>query len=190
MQKLLPLILLMAFTGKKPAPIEVVPTPIKQVVDYAKETYPVKGWDSRYSEVIKLLEKEFPITVPCGTEPFLKAVINAESSFNNASYYKEPAPLNVYSIGLFQLSFHDAANYGIKDFLKAEKDLENPVKNIYLAMLIMNRLQTKYPAENSWESLGRYWSTLRDDKYPKWKGKNQSGVKRVKKYLSECGCII
>lgn len=198
MKRLLLLTLAACTTGKPNLQVEAPtntqiqePAPqLKTISDYAKETYPVKGWDSRYSEVIKLVNKEFPVKAPCELELFLKAIINAESGFNNKSYYLEPAPLNVNSIGFFQLSLQDAKNYGIKDMFVTEKDFENPVKNIYAAMLIMNRLQTKHPTENVWESLGRYWSCLRDDRWPKWAGKNQSGFNRVRTYLEKYGCVI
>jgi hypothetical protein len=191
MKILLALTLLMGFTKKAPAPEvkdpPIVVQPAKTIADYSKETYPVKGWDARYSEVIKLLEKEFPITVPCGTELFLKAVINAESSFNNASRYMEPAPLNRYSIGFFQLSLSDSKNYGGCLFT-TEKEIENPIYNLHCAMKIMNRLQTKYPALNVWASLGKYWSVLRRAK--EWPGKSQSGYNRVKSYLASNGCML
>lgn len=187
--KYLFLLLTACSTKVIPTP-EVTQPPVvveKTVADYAKETYPVKGWDIRYSEVIKLLEKEFPITVPCGTELFLKAVISAESNFNNASYYMEPAPLNRYSIGLFQLSLSDSKNYGGCMF-KTEKEIENPIYNLHCAMKIMHTLQKKRPYENVWQSLGRYWSVLRREEY--WPGKPQSGYLRFKKYLENNGCTI
>lgn len=171
----------------KPLKLEVK---AKTLNDYIKETYLVKGWDPRYGEVIKLLSPQLPIKAPCDLEIFLKAIINAESGFNNKSYYKEPAPLNRNSIGFFQLSLSDAKNYGIKGMFNSEKDFENPIKNIYLAMVIMNRLQTKHPEYNVWEALGLYWSVCRWNRYTKWKGKTQSGVNRVLDYLENNGVRI
>lgn len=167
------------------------PTPtalVKTIEDYAKESYPVKGYDPRYSEVIKLLSKNYPLTLPCETELFLKAIINAESNFNNASVYKEPPPLNINSIGFFQLSLSDAKIYGCK--FKTEADIQNPILNIECAFKIFTKLSKKYPNESIWEYGGRYFSTLRWNVYPKWATKKQSGFNRIRSYLSKNGCEI
>lgn len=181
------------FSKKKP---ETVPPPVvkppsekeKTIEDWAKESYPVKGWDPRYDVVIASLLKKFPVTLPCEPVLFLKAIISAESNFNNASRYMEPPPLSQYSIGLFQLSLTDARIYG--GLFKTEKEIENPILNIDCAIKIMNKLQFNHPAESPWESLGRYWSVCRWDRYSKWKGKNQAGFKRVREYLRRNGVTL
>lgn len=172
------------------ATLPEVPKPkVKTIADYSAETYPVKGWDARYSEVIAMLQKQTPIESPCqSVETFLKAIINAESSFNNASRYMEPAPLSQLSIGLFQLSLTDNKNHGCT-FL-SEKDIENPIKNIDCAFKIFVDLKKRLPTQNLWERGGAYWSVLRDAKWPKWKNKNQSGFIRFKKYAEANGCPL
>lgn len=160
----------------------------KTIADYAAATYPAKGWADDYNAMIDLLLKSYPLKTPCEPKLFLKAMAYAESSHNNSSYYMEPAPLNKYSIGLFQLSLTDAKYYPC--LFKTEKEIENPALNIDCAIKIMHKLQTKYPSESVYEQLGRYWSILRWDAYSKWVGKSQNGFIRFRKYLSENGCKL
>lgn len=169
----------------------IIPQPIKpekNIQDYASEAYPIRNWDPRYSEIIKLLLSTYQVKFPCNAELTLKGIINAESGFNNASYYMEPAPLNKYSIGFFQLSLSDAKYYGC--LFKTEKEIENPVYNLDCAIKIMHKLQTKYPTLSFYEAQGKYWSVLRWNKYSVWAGKTQSGWERVRKYWANAGCTV
>lgn len=181
-----------AFSSKPPVviPPVVVPVPVGgSVNEYKAHIYPVKGWDAEYSAVVKILQAKMPIDSPCtNVETFLKAVVSAESGFDRTNVFMEPAPLNQKSIGLFQLSLTDKANY--KCDFSNENEIKNPIKNIECAYLIFAKLKKSYPSENIWQYGGRYWSVLRWDKFSKWSGKRQSGVKEVLSYTKKNGCNL
>lgn len=90
------------------------------------------------------------------------SVMYFESGYNPKSVYHEPAPLNVDSIGLLQLSYGD--KYCPKS--KAEGDLQDPIVNIKCGVKIMANLIDKYGAISTPGNKGAaaYWSTLRESR--------------------------
>jgi hypothetical protein len=191
MKRILPIILLAAFSSKKPVPVEQVISPQEKVdallaIDPTKfpETphWAVPEYDQIILETLKLL----PVKMPCDPITTIKGMVQAESSFKKNSMYLES--FGVYSIGLMQLSVEDEKRYHCG--FKTQADVKHPIRNLYCTIKIMNKLQTLYPNENFFEAQGRYWSTARWDRYAKWKGKSQGGVKRVLAYWKSNGCNV
>lgn len=188
------LLILYGFSSKPPIsnrPVPEIPPIIvnnKTVEDFKKQVYPVKGWDSEYDKVLDILLKKMPLKTPCETKLFLKAIISAESGFDNSVVFREPAPLNQNSIGFFQLSMTDKRGYGC-DFTD-EKSIQNPIRNLECGVMVLYKLQTINHTENIWQFGGRYFSTLRWNKYSKWSGKRQNGVNDVLTYLKGSGCAL
>ncbi len=109
----------------------------------------------------------------------------AESGCSNTSVYKEPAPLNYESIGLYQLSPEDHRGYpecspNRADYFIAEKNTE--CKNA-----IEKKLRSKYPTLSYQLALGKYWSVLRG---PEWGDKQRTGFARFKSYAAKKGCVF
>jgi hypothetical protein len=122
---------------------------------------------------------------PCSYDVFWWAVCMAESGCSNTSVYKEPAPLNYESIGLYQLSPEDHRGYpecspNRADYFIAEKNTE--CKNA-----IEKKLRSKYPTLSYQLALGKYWSVLRG---PEWGDKQRTGFARFKSYAAKKGCVF
>ncbi|WP_155847407.1 transglycosylase SLT domain-containing protein [Asticcacaulis sp. AC402] len=93
------------------------------------------------------------------------AIAKFESNYNPRKIYLEPAPLNVNSVGLFQLSYEDGFTWCVLN--RASKSLEDPVNNIRCAIPKMARLVAKDKVVTAGstganaQGLARYWSTVR-----------------------------
>lgn len=93
-------------------------------------------------------------------------MIKWESSFNPHCIFHEPAPLNVDSVGLLQLSYGDGPNYHLEPLSLEHKSLEDPLLNIRCGLKILAHwlAKDKVVAEGTGhDSKGgaRYWSVLR-----------------------------
>jgi hypothetical protein len=98
--------------------------------------------------------------------------------------FREPAPLNINSVGLLQLSLSDVKNYKAEHLgITSEEDLKDPIKNLQLGLLIMSKLHQKHPTLNVYQVGGKYWSALRWNIY--WPGKRQDGFERFRKALGQ-----
>jgi hypothetical protein len=179
-------------TAKQDAPIEVVPTP-QELVDKLLAIDPAKFPETphwavpEYEQIILETLKLFPVKqLPCSPIVTFKGIVNAESSFKKSSRYLES--FGVYSIGLMQLSVSDEKRYFCG--FKTEADVINPIRNLYCGVKVFHTLENKYPKESFYEYGGRYFSTLRWDRYPVWKGKTQSGWNRVRDYWKKNGCLV
>lgn len=89
-----------------------------------------------------------------------------ESNWNPQTKYLEPAPLNIYSVGLLQLSYEDQPAYKLEPLDKEKKSLEDPLVNLRCGVKIMARLVSKdgvVASGTKKQSRGaaRYWSVLR-----------------------------
>ncbi len=95
---------------------------------------------------------------------FMTRVSNAESSRNNGDNYTESFKhdgKNVVSRGLYSLSEHDAATYGLNNGQYfTPQQLANPNLNTASAVAIMKKLVGQGGTIQG--SIGRYWSTVRD----------------------------
>ena len=120
--------------------------------------------------------------LPCSHEIFWWAVMQAESSGNPRCVYHES--FGIDSLGLFQVSFEDAARYACP--FKTREDAFDPLKNTICKDLIVERLRKLHPTESWSRVLGRYWSSLRDKSW----GKEYSGYKHFKAYALQKGCQI
>jgi hypothetical protein len=94
----------------------------------------------------------------------IAAMAKFESNFNPNSRFKEPAPLNVYSEGLLQLSYVDKANH--KD-LKLELDssknnILDPKINLQSGVKILGKQLLK--RKTLFTSKHYYWSVLTNKK--------------------------
>jgi hypothetical protein len=178
-------------TVKQDAPIEVVPTP-QELVDKLLSIDPARfpetpHWGPEYEQIILETLKLFPVKqLPCEPITTFKGIVNAESGFKKSSRYLES--FGVYSIGLMQLSVSDEKRYFCG--FKTEADVINPIRNLYCSVKVFNTLENKYPKESFYEYGGRYFSTLRWNKYKVWEGKTQSGWQRVRDYWQKNGCLV
>lgn len=89
-----------------------------------------------------------------------------ESGWKPTTRFKEPAPLNVWSIGLLQLSYEDAAHYPLEPLSRDAKSLEYPLVNLRCAVVILAKLLARDRAVvGHWGGSHRggaaYWSVLR-----------------------------
>jgi hypothetical protein len=120
----------------------------------------------------------------------MSIMVKYESSFNPKSFYMEPAPLNYYSIGLYQLSYEDSKSYPGCKLDKASKNLEDGVTNIKCAVIILSKLVNRDNRiagikPGSWKGGARYWAVLRHDK----KGQprpSYNGIVAYTKALPQC----
>ncbi|ESQ88227.1 hypothetical protein ABAC460_16325 [Asticcacaulis sp. AC460] len=93
------------------------------------------------------------------------AIAKYESNYNPHTIYHEPAPLNVDSVGLYQLSYEDGFTWCTLD--RANKSLEDPVNNIRCAVPKMAKLIAKDKVVTAGSTganamgLARYWSVVR-----------------------------
>lgn len=86
-----------------------------------------------------------------------------ESSWNPGSESVDvgtPDDRNTWSVGLWQMSVTDQANYGIK-LGYSYADLKDPIKNSHLAIPILADLIKKYGYIAQKPGGGSYWSSLR-----------------------------
>lgn len=119
---------------------------------------------------------------------FAKAVTKAECNWKYGSFMQEKFNDSkgkpVISAGMFQLSVGDAARYSSYPDCKKLADpkmLYDPIVNLKCGMGIMDSLAGSRPTLR--ESLGRYWSVIRDNK------NSSDGItlaETVKKYLPKC----
>lgn len=182
-------LLLTGFTKQAPKqPVVSHKTALEIVTASDPSKYPETAyWDSSYEEIILATLKEYPVKkLPCEPIVTFKGIVNAESGFKKSSRYLES--FGVYSIGLMQLSVSDEKRYPCG--FKTEVNVLNPIQNLYCSVIIMNTLEKKYPDISFYEAQGKYWSTLRWDKFKVWEGKTQSGVNRVLKYWGTNGCKL
>lgn len=88
-----------------------------------------------------------------------------ESGWKPDTIYHEPAPLNMDSIGLLQLSYADAKHYPLEPLDIARKSLQDPLVNLRCGVTILATLvaQNKTVAESTGQHKGaaRYWSVIR-----------------------------
>jgi hypothetical protein len=86
-----------------------------------------------------------------------------ESAFNPKASFKEPPPLNIYSMGLYQLSTPDVKYGGSCTKVSSYPALHDPIKNINCAVEILAKLVARdWVISNSKNKGGaRYWSVLR-----------------------------
>jgi len=94
------------------------------------------------------------------------AMAKYESAWKPTTRFKEPAPLNVWSIGLLQLSYEDAGHYPLEPLSPAAKSLEDPLVNLRCAVVILARLLVRHgtvASSNGSTHKGgaAYWSVLR-----------------------------
>jgi hypothetical protein len=94
------------------------------------------------------------------------AMAKYESAWKPTTRFKEPAPLNVFSIGLLQLSYEDAAHYPLEPLNPAAKSLEDPLVNLRCAVVILAQLLAKDrvvvgQSGGSHRGGAAYWSVLR-----------------------------
>lgn len=89
----------------------------------------------------------------------ISAVAKFESSWNPASVYHEPAPLNYDSIGLLQLSYEDHRGYSFCP-AAGTRDLKDPRVNLDCGMRILAR-QVERRGKLILSS-DVYWSVLKD----------------------------
>lgn len=171
-----------------PVVVETVKTALEIVNASDPSKYPETAhWSPDYEAIVLATLKEYPVKkLPCDPIVTFKGIVNAESGFKKSSRYLES--FGVYSIGLMQLSVSDEKRYFCG--FKTEADVINPIRNLYCGVKVFNTLENKYPNENFYEYGGRYFSTLRWNKFAKWEGKTQSGWERVRKYWSNLGCEI
>jgi hypothetical protein len=93
------------------------------------------------------------------------AIVRYESNYDPRKVFREPAPLNVDSVGLFQLSYEDRLTGCVVD--RAVRSLEDPLNNIRCAVPHMARFIAKdkvvTAGSTSANALGlaRYWSVMR-----------------------------
>lgn len=94
------------------------------------------------------------------------AMAKFESAWKPTTRFKEPAPLNVFSIGLLQLSYEDAAHYPLEPLNPGARSLEDPLVNLRCAVVILARLLAKDGvvvghSDGSHRGGAAYWSVLR-----------------------------
>lgn len=94
------------------------------------------------------------------------AMAKFESAWKPTTRFKEPAPLNVFSIGLLQLSYEDAAHYPLEPLNPGAKSLEDPLVNLRCAVVILARLLEKDGvvvghSDGNHRGGAAYWSVLR-----------------------------
>ena len=170
-------------------PAEVYPPKplLEDLLNSEASSWPKTGWLEEYSFTVRETLKMAPIAkLPCsdGAAVF-KAMAKAESNFKRETFFMEPAPLNIYSIGLLQLSLSDQKNYKIDCKWKSEEDLKHPIRNLYCGVRILSILEKKNPTLNFYQYAGKYFSTLRRLEF--WPTKKQSGYQRFKASLDkEC----
>jgi hypothetical protein len=169
----------------EPSPEEVIEKLL--ATDAAK--YPeTRHWDNDYDAIIDATLKVYPVKkFPCDPLVTMAGIVLAESGFKRSTKYMEPK-LKYYSRGLLQLSVEDES--WAKCGIGTVEAINHPIRNLYCGIKLMNRYETKWPTRNFFEAQGAYWSTVRWDKYPMWKGKTQGGVKTVLKYWRDNGCQI
>lgn len=96
-----------------------------------------------------------------------------ESSYNPKAVYHEPPPLNIDSLGLFQLSYTDGFKWCSLD--KSKNSLLDPINNINCTIPELAMLMQKDSVVTSrvkpWKGGSRYWSTLRPPKLDSIMGK-------------------
>ncbi|HEX6371320.1 MAG TPA: transglycosylase SLT domain-containing protein [Longimicrobium sp.] len=95
------------------------------------------------------------------------AMAKFESGWKPNVIFHEPAPLNIDSVGLLQLSYEDQPNYKLEPLDRAKKSLEDPLVNLRCAVKIMARLVAKdrvvaSGAKKQSRGAARYWSVLRE----------------------------
>ncbi|HMS95276.1 MAG TPA: transglycosylase SLT domain-containing protein [Tabrizicola sp.] len=94
------------------------------------------------------------------------AIARRESSYKPTTVFMEPPPLNVASVGLFQLSYEDGFGWCSLDL--ASESLKDPLNNIDCAVGAMARYVKRDGVVAAGSSSGdarglaRYWSVIRD----------------------------
>lgn len=94
------------------------------------------------------------------------AIARRESSYKATTVFMEPPPLNVASVGLFQLSYEDGFGWCSLDL--ASESLKEPLNNIDCAVGAMARyvkrdgLVAAGSKSSDARGLARYWSVIRD----------------------------
>lgn len=94
------------------------------------------------------------------------AMAKFESNWDPHAIFPEPAPLNIDSVGLLQLSYEDRWNYKLEPLDLEKKSLEDPLVNLRCGIVIMAKLLSKdhlVASGTGKQSRGaaRYWSVLR-----------------------------
>ncbi len=94
------------------------------------------------------------------------AIARRESAYKPDTVFAEPPPLNVDSVGLFQLSYEDGFSWCVLD--RAQDSLKDPLNNITCAVGEMARLVAKDgqiaagSSGSNARGLAHYWSVIRD----------------------------
>jgi hypothetical protein len=106
-----------------------------------------------------------------------------ESSWNPATVFAEPPPLNVDSIGLLQLSYEDKGYAKFCDLSRKTNSLKNPIKNLECGVRIMAYWlkkdgQITSKAKNI--GLARYWAVMR----PLKKGAPRESFTKIKSAMN------
>ena len=194
-------------TVQKPAdPTLPTPQPVKESLAWAGKHKDADLWTEKLKQAI--VASNLPESVPTDIKTFcpgyekldkqgklvvwmqlMSIMTKYESSFNPKTYYMEPPPLGYSSIGLFQLSYEDQANYPDCQLIRKEKNLEDGVTNIKCAVIILSKLVSRDNRVagyvGGWKGGARYWSVLRSDN----KGKPRpaySGIVAYMKSVKEC----
>ncbi len=134
----------------------------QQVKDLAQREVETQGLVG----VVPIDGPKFGITTGSAAEwaAFMARISNAESSHNNGDTFTESfthGGKNVVSRGLYSLSEHDAATYGLNGGQYfTPQQLADPNVNTAAAVSIIKRLVAGGGTIQG--SLGRYWSTVRD----------------------------
>lgn len=94
------------------------------------------------------------------------ATAKYESNWNPHAHFKEPPPLNVTSLGLLQLSYEDASEYGLEPLDRERHELEDAAVNLRWGVAMLAHLVARdgtIAAGNGNASRGgaRYWAVLR-----------------------------
>src|SRR5205085_11908336 len=88
----------------------------------------------------------------------IAAIAKYESNFNPNTRFKEPAPLNVYSEGLLQLSYGDEKNYKGVPIDPIKKNILNPEINLTSGVIVLSTQIRKKKTLFTTKSF--YWSVL------------------------------
>lgn len=185
--------------AQKPAPIETPEIPSEDSALYTKCSSGVWCYDELVAGRVtnKLIATDPGIYCPKYKtlskkhefwSAFAKAVTRGECGWKPGSYmtekFKDRDGKLVISAGMFQLSTGDARNYAAYPDCKKiseQKYLFDPITNLKCGMGIMDKLAGSRATMQ--ESLGRYWSTIRDNKNAT---DGLSLVATVKKYYPPC----
>jgi hypothetical protein len=165
---MIPMLCLLFFVGcktKVPEPVQVTSIPLREEGRTWRTHARRWTWDKsleaaveKYAPHLKTIDPVCPSKsgehIPL--YDLLRAVVFAESSYNPLTVYRETSGHD--SIGLFQLSYSDQANYKFPMI-----DLKDPEENIVAGVRILGHLTKSIGKDPCAFYLagGRYWATLR-----------------------------